>query len=162
MTVRMEKTFLPQATTVDLVCESRKDPISVAPQLHFTSQRHAPLEAERREIVQEAIGERVIDVLGTLARRYATREPRRRYLVVVTPSLTFIPDVARELVQDLGLADDRDTSAKAITGLAEDLRTWAASEPRVSDYFGIYVDEATNEVRVRCPDLRPQVGPLTP
>lgn len=162
MTVRMEKTFLPRPATVDLVRESRRDPVDVAPQLHFTSRRHALLDAERtHEIVREAIGERVLDTVGTLARRYATRNPRQRYLMVVTPNLTFIPDVVRGLVQDLGLVDQRPTSARALRGLAEDLRSWAADEPTASNYFGIYVDQATNEVRARCPNLAPQVEPLT-
>ena len=157
--MRSMKAFTPSQGVAEQVVKSRKDDVWAAPQLNFTSRRHAPsTTAWNLELIQEAIGERLIGLVGTVARRAVTKKPGLNKVLVVTRARTFVSEVEQGLVTRLGLTPEK--ASVALSGLAGELYTWALEEPSAREYFGIEADKATLEVFVRCPNLAPRVESL--
>lgn len=113
-----------------------------------------PLNLER---VQEAIGERLLGLLGTAARWRATNEPGCARVEIITPEHRFIPEVESGLVEQLYLAQS--AAGEVFRALLEDLSQWVRENVPASAEFGIEVDP-THRIYVRCPDLTPVLDPL--
>jgi hypothetical protein len=146
------KGFLPSNQAVRFVLEAREAPADVPPQLTFTSRR---LNGDSVEIVREAIGERVVRLVGTVAREAALREPTLERLLVVTTEGRFVSAVELGLKSRLGIAPHATKYEQAVRSLATELRNWVIHEPQ-ANFFGLQVDASGHEVFIQCPDLTPR------
>ena len=155
------KPFVASPQTVTRLIAAREHPVWVSPQLNFTS-RLAPSTPQdsNPEVVQVAVGERVIRLVGTFARRAITVDPATRRVLVATSDHKFIPRLEDDLVPRIGLVPKVPETGQVLRDLAEDFFRWASSEPSASDDFGVEVDYATSQVFVRCPNLAARVDPL--
>lgn len=155
------KPFVAISDTVARLLDAREHPVWMSPQLNFTS-RWAPhtREDSSREVVQVAVGERVIRLVGTFARRAVTVNPEARRVLVVTRDHKFIPKLEHDLVERIGLVPERAVTGEVLRDLAEDFYRWASEEPSARDDFGVEVDHSTSQIFVRCPNLAARATPL--
>ncbi|MBI1934496.1 hypothetical protein HYS30_02405 [Candidatus Peregrinibacteria bacterium] len=143
--------------TAELVVASQTKEAREVRHLDVTSS-HVPHPDEpvNLEQVREAIGERLHRLLGTVARWHATIEPTCRQIQVLANG-EFISEVSQGLMERLHMEESA-TARKAIVELAEEFSRWAHDCPD-RDTYGIEV-ASQDQVFIRCPDLKPILGPL--
>jgi hypothetical protein len=156
------ETFKASRKAAELVLSSRENSPTLPPQLNFTSDRAVPFDkAPSLDLVQEAIGERLVRLLGTVARQRATRKPALDRVVIISGKRTFVPDVEIGLTRRLGLSSSKKQSVReALRRLAIEFHDWARDNPAGRSELGLEFDNQTNDLLIQCPDLRPVVGPI--
>jgi hypothetical protein len=134
-----------------LVLESRDVPPEEAPSLNVTSRHFVASVKTQPSIVQEAISERMLRLLGTIARVAVAHKPGLHRVIVVSRQRELSPQVVVGLVERLGLSEHRNAYKDALRALAVDLYNWAKADPMPSDAFKVLVDSKTDEVVVQPP-----------
>lgn len=120
-------------------------------------QAPAPDEPFDWEQAREAIGERLLRLMGTVARRRATVEPNCSHVLIMTDHSQFVPEVERGIAHRLGL-DESMAHCEVLSQLAEDFYEWVRGSLSEPEEYGIECD-AENRVFIRCPDLSPVLDP---
>ncbi len=151
--------FKPSSKAAELIIRSRWNPPSQPPQLNFTSRRTQHQGAEL-DLAQEAIGERLVRLLGTVARQHIAREPSAHRVSIMTSPQAFVRDVEFGLRRRLGLSESKEGYRDGLTSLAADFYKWVLDNVDDRKALGLELDFKTGEVFIRCPDSRPTVSPL--
>lgn len=129
------------------------------PMLDLSSRKApAPNEEFDIDIAREAIGERLLNLIGTIARWEATTNPQSQHVTFAhfdTGGKTlFIENVREGIAECLGLDPEHPSFSLFLQLLAEDLHTWI---PR--NDMGITQDPS-GSLSCSCPDLTPVLEPL--
>lgn len=129
--------------TAKLVVNSQAEPHAVSHLMVSSNQRPAHEKDEAKldvELIQTAVGERLIRFLGTIARRRKVSHRTSLRFMVVSDSGEFSPDIIEGLEERLGLLHSYDASKAAIQGIAADLREWVQKNRTVGGELGLILD----------------------
>jgi hypothetical protein len=107
-------------------------------------------------LAQEAIGERLLSLLGALA--ISADSPSAKVLVM-PGAREFAPEVRAGLAEYLGLAPEGRPLERFLSQLAREIYHWVKTHPREREDFGLEIDPQGG-VFLRCPDLQPDLEPL--
>lgn len=152
--------FKASSKAAELIIRSRWNPPDLPPQLNFTSRR-APFQGTELDLAQAAIGERLVRLLGTVARQHIARKPDADKVRIMTSEpLAFVRDVELGLRRRLGLSESKEPYRDAMMRLAAEFYQWIQLSAAECKQLGLEFDPKTRDVFIRCPDSRPTVSPL--
>jgi hypothetical protein len=127
------------------------------PQLDRTSsQLPDPRQRFDPQVAQEAIGERLLSLLAALA--ISSDSPSAKVLIM-PGAREFDPDVLAGLAEYLGLSPEGRPFERFLSELAREFYHWVKNHSRERQDFDLELD-SQGRVFLRCPDLRPDLGPL--
>jgi hypothetical protein len=127
------------------------------PQLDLTSSQFPdPRQPFDAPLAQEAIGERLLSLLGALA--ISADSPSAKVLVM-PGAQEFAPDVRAGVAEYLGLAPEGRPFERFLAQLAREFYHWVKTHPRERQEFGLGLD-LQGVVFLRCPDLQADLEPL--
>ena len=158
--MQKSETFRVSEETVALARGCRKLlPEEELPMLDLSSTRApSPDKGFNMDIAREAIGERLLRLVGTIARWEATINPQSKSVTFAYPDqgkkIAFIEKARKGIAEECGLNPEHPSFPLFLEKLAEDLHAWI---PR--NDMGINQDPH-GSLSCTCPDLSPTLEPL--
>lgn len=158
--MQQPETFRVSEETVALARACRKPlPEEELPMLDLSSMRAPdPNERFNIDIAREAIGERLLGLIGTIARWEATTNPQSPCVTFAHADegkKTILIEKVREGIADrLGLNPGHPSFSPFLDKLVEDLQTWLQNND-----MGLTKDP-NGSLSCACPDLTPDLEPL--
>jgi hypothetical protein len=147
----------PQVLTLARLARDATKAEEDLPQLDLTcSQLPDPRQSFDPQVAQEAIGERLLSLLGALA---ISCDEAAAKVLVMPVGQHFAPDVRAGLAEYLGLAAEGRPFERFLSQLAREFYHWVKTHPRERREFGLELD-AQGAVFLRCAELRPDLEPL--
>jgi AbrB family looped-hinge helix DNA binding protein len=129
------------------------------PPLNTLRHRAPPADdSEPAERVLDVIGERFVELLGTVARRTAVLEPGSTSIKIIGTEGHFVPQVEQGVRELLGLSPRAASYRGFLDRLASEFRDWALAHDRHKIELGIEV--SGDGVEIRTPEIKPALEPL--
>jgi hypothetical protein len=130
-----------------------------SPPLNTLRHRAPPVDdSEPAERVRDVIGERFVELLGTMARRAAVLEPGLASIRIIGAEGHFAPQFEQGVKELLGLSPRADCYQEFLHRLASEFRDWALTHDRHKAELGIEV--SSEGLDIRTPEIHPALAPL--